>query len=161
MVAVQGLSCSVAYAGFLAQELNPCPLHWQADSYPLYHQGSFQLFSHKDKKMFQRKTIFLTNDSWTTGCCCSVSKLCPTLCDPMNSSKPGFPVLHYPRVCSNSCLLIKSVMLPNFLILCYPLLLLSSIFPSIRVFSNELALCIRWPKYCSFIFSTGPSLFPS
>ena len=67
----------------------------------------------------------------------------------MNSSKPGFPVLHYPRVCSNSCLLIKSVMLPNFLILCYPLLLLSSIFPSIRVFSNELALCIRWPRYWS------------
>ena len=51
---------------------------------------------------------------------------------------------------------IDSVMLSNHLILCCPLLL-SSIFPSIRVFSNELALCIRWPKYCSFSFSISPS----
>ena len=48
-------------------------------------------------------------------------------------------------------------MLSNHLILCLPLLLLSSIFPSIRVFSSELALCIRWPKYCSFSFSISPS----
>ena len=45
----------------------------------------------------------------------------------------------------------------NHLVLCYPLLLLPSIFPSIRVFSNELALCIRWPKYWSFSFSISPS----
>ena len=45
----------------------------------------------------------------------------------------------------------------NHLILCHPLLLLSSIFPSIRVFSNESALCIRWPKYRSFSFSISPS----
>ena len=48
-------------------------------------------------------------------------------------------------------------MLSNLLILCYPLLLLLSNFPSIRVFSNELALCIRWPKYWSFSFSISPS----
>ena len=47
----------------------------------------------------------------------------------------------------------ESVLLPNRLILCRPLLLLPSIFPSIRVFSNELALCIRWPKYWSFSIS--------
>ena len=52
---------------------------------------------------------------------------------------------------------IKSVMLPNHLILCYPLLLLPSIFPSIRVFPNESVLCIRWPKYWSFSFSISPS----
>ena len=52
---------------------------------------------------------------------------------------------------------IESVMPPNHLILCYPLLLLPSIFPSIRVFSNESALHIRWPKYWSFSFSTSPS----
>ena len=52
---------------------------------------------------------------------------------------------------------IESVMPPNHLILCCPLLLLSSIFPSIRVFSNESALRIRWPKYWSFSFSIGPS----
>ena len=52
---------------------------------------------------------------------------------------------------------IKSVMLTNHLIFCHPLLLLPSIFPRIRVFSNELALCIRWPKYQSFSFSISPS----
>ena len=52
---------------------------------------------------------------------------------------------------------IKSVMPSSHLILCYPLLLPPSIFSSIRVFSNESALCIRWPKYWSFIFSIGPS----
>ena len=52
---------------------------------------------------------------------------------------------------------IESVMPSNHLIPCHPLLLLPSIFPSIRVFSNESALCIRWPKYWSFSFSISPS----
>ena len=52
---------------------------------------------------------------------------------------------------------IMSVMPANHLILCHPLLLLLSIFPSIRIFSNELALCIRWPKYWSFSFNINPS----
>ena len=52
---------------------------------------------------------------------------------------------------------IESVMPSNYLILCCPLLLLPSIFPSIRVFSNESVLCIRWPKYWSFSFSISPS----
>jgi len=52
---------------------------------------------------------------------------------------------------------IESVMLSNHLILCHPLLLLPSIFPSIRVFSSESALHIRWPKYWSFSFSISPS----
>ena len=51
---------------------------------------------------------------------------------------------------------IESVMPSNYLILCHPLLLLPSIFPSIRVFSSVLALCIRWPKYWSFSFSISP-----
>ena len=58
------------------------------------------------------------------------------------------------RVCSNST---ESVMLSNHLILCCLLLLLSSIFLSIRVFSNESAIRIRWPKYCGFSFSISPS----
>ena len=53
---------------------------------------------------------------------------------------------------------IELVMPPNHLTLCCPFLLLPSIFPSIKVFSNELALCIRWPKYWSFSFSIGPSI---
>ena len=52
---------------------------------------------------------------------------------------------------------IESVMSSNHLILCYPLLLLPSIFPSIRVFSSESVLCIRWPKYWSFSLSINPS----
>ena len=52
---------------------------------------------------------------------------------------------------------IKSLMPSNYLILCHPLLLLLSIFPSIRVFSSESVLCIWWPKYWSFIFSISPS----
>ena len=52
---------------------------------------------------------------------------------------------------------IEVVMPSNHLILCRPLLLLPSIFPSIRVFSNESALCIRWPKYWSFSFNISPS----
>ena len=84
--------------------------------------------------------------------CCSVSKLGPTLCDPMDCSMPGFPVLHYLKLMS-----MESVMPSNHLILCRPLLLLPSIFPSIRVFSSESALCIRWPKYWSFSFSISPS----
>ena len=52
---------------------------------------------------------------------------------------------------------IESVIASNYLVLCRPLLLLPSNFPSIRVFSNELAVCIRWPKYWSFNFSISPS----
>ena len=55
------------------------------------------------------------------------------------------------------CMSIESVMPSNYLILCCPLLLLPSVFPSIRVFSNELVLCIRWPEYWSFSFSFSPS----
>ena len=61
------------------------------------------------------------------------------------------------QVCSNSCPLSQWCYLSNHLNLCCPLLLLSSIFPSIRVFSNESALHIRWPKYWSFSFSISPS----
>ena len=62
-----------------------------------------------------------------------------------------------PGVHSNSCPLMASVMPSNHLILCLPLLLLPSIFSSIRVFSNESVLHIRWPKYWSFSFSISPS----
>ena len=86
----------------------------------------------------------------------SVSQLCPTLCDPMNHSMPGLPVHHqhpdFLRLTS-----IESVMPSSHLILCHPLLLLPPIPPSIRVFSNESTLHMRWPKYWSFSFSIIPS----
>ena len=73
----------------------------------------------------------------------------------MNYSTPGFPIVHYLSLLK--LMFIELVMPSNRLILCRPLLLLPSIFPSIRVFSNESALCIRWPKYWSFSFSISPS----
>ena len=69
---------------------------------------------------------------------------------------PGFPVLHHlPELLK--LMSIESVVPSNHLILLHPLLLPPSIFPSIRVFSNESAPCIRWPKYWSFSFSISPS----
>ena len=86
-------------------------------------------------------------------CCCSVAKWCPTVCNPMDCSTPGSSVSwKLLKLVS-----IELVMLSNHLILCHPLLLLPSIFPSIRVFSNESVLCIRWPKYWSFSFSISLS----
>ena len=88
---------------------------------------------------------------YCVGCCCSVTESYPTLCNPMDCSTPGLPAPHY---------------LPEFAqihldwvgdaILCRHLFLLPSIFPSIRVFSSELALCIRWPKYWNSSFSISP-----
>ena len=87
-------------------------------------------------------------------CCCSVAKSYPTLCDPMNCSTPGFCSLSF-TICQSwlKLMSVESVMPSNHLILCHLLLLLPSIFPSIRVFSNESALYIRWPKYWSFSIS--------
>ena len=86
----------------------------------------------------------------------SVAQSCLTLCNPMDYSTPGFPVRHQlPSLLK--LVSIKSVKPSNHLILCCPLLLPPSTFPSIRVFSNELALRIRWPKYWSFSFSISPS----
>ena len=86
----------------------------------------------------------------------SVAQSCQTLCDPMNCS------IQASLSITNSWSLLKlmsveSVMPSNHLILWSPLLLLPSVFPSIRVFSKESVLHIRWPKYWSFSFSISPS----
>ena len=86
----------------------------------------------------------------------SVTQSCLTLCDPMNCSTPGLPVHHQlPEFTQTHS--IESTMPSSHFILCSPLLLLPSIFPSIRVFSNESPLCIRWLKYWSLSFSNNPS----
>ena len=77
-------------------------------------------------------------------------------CDPMDCSTPGFPGDHQ-LLELLKCMYIELVMPSNHLILCHPLLLLPSIFPNTRVFSNESVLHIRWPKYWSFSFSISPS----
>ena len=79
-----------------------------------------------------------------------------TLCDPMDCSMPGLPV-HHQLLELTQTQVRRVVILSNHLILCHPLLLLPSIFPSIRVFSNESVLRIRRPKYWSFRFSISPS----
>ena len=86
----------------------------------------------------------------------SITQSHPTLCDPKDCSTPGLPVHHHSWSLLK-LMSIESVMPSNHLIFCCPLLLLPSIFPSIRVFSKESVLCIRWPKYWSFIFSISPS----
>ena len=90
----------------------------------------------------------------------SVVQSCQTLCDPMNPSTPGLLEASLSITNSRSLLRlmpIELVMPSSHLILCRPLLLLPPIPPSIRVFSNESTLRMRWPKYWSFSFSISPS----
>ena len=117
---------------FPTQGSNPCLLHflhWQVDSLPLVPPGNELVQS------LSRVWLFAT--PWTTARQASLS---------ITNSRSLSKLIS-----------IESVIPSNHLILCHPLLLLPSIFPSIRVFSSEVALCIRWPKYWSFNFSTSPS----
>ena len=86
----------------------------------------------------------------------SVAQSCPTLCDPMDCSTPGLPVHHQlPESTQTHIHCVGDAIQPS-----HPLsspLLLPSLFPSIKVLSNESALCTRWPKYWSFSFNISPS----
>ena len=86
----------------------------------------------------------------------SVAQLCPSLCDPMNRSTPGLPSITNSRS-SPKLMSLESVMPSSHFLLCCPLLLLPSIPPSIRVFSNESTLRMRLPKYWSFSLNISPS----
>ena len=86
----------------------------------------------------------------------SLTQSCLTLCDPMNRSTSGLPV-HNQLPSLPKPMSIESVMPSNHLILCRALFLLPSIFPSIRVFSNDSPFRIRWPKYWSFSVNISPS----
>ena len=102
--------------------------------------------------------MFTTSTTWEVphrAHCCSVSKSCLTLCNPMDCSMPGLPVLHYlPEFARTHVHCVDDAIQPYHY---HPLLFLSSVFPSIRVFSSESALCTWWPKYWSFSFSISPS----
>ena len=124
--------------------------------------------SEKRRSITQHVKVFITSDVVAMGlekdlerciaeCCyCSAAKLYPTLCNPVDWSTLGFPVLHYlPELAHSQVHWVSNA--TNHLILCCPLLLLPSIFLSIRVFSNESALPIRWPKYWSFSFNISLS----
>ena len=99
---------------------------------------------------------FWYSDASCTGQFSSLTQSCPTLCNPMDCSLPGLPVDHQlPEFTQIHVHWVSDAIQPP-----YPLsslLLLPSIFPSIRVFSNESVLCIMWPKYWSFSFSISPS----
>ena len=131
---VHGLSCSVARGIFPDQGSNLCLLHWQVDSTatrkapPFFGYSSVQSLS----------CVWLIATPWTAAHQASLS---------ITNSQGPLKVMS-----------IESVMPSNHLILCRPLVLPPSIFPIIRVlFSNELVLHIRWPKYWSFSFSISPS----
>ena len=105
------------------------------------------LFTFKTFENFLNTFLLLT--------CCSLTKLCPTLCDPMDYSQATlFFALSWSFL---KCMSIELVMPSSHLILCFCFLLLPSSFPSIRVFFSESALRIRWPQYWSFSFSISPS----
>ena len=85
----------------------------------------------------------------------SVAQLCPTFCDPIDCSTPGFPVHHHlAELVQTHVHRVGDTIQPSYPR--HPLLLLPSIFPNIRVFPNESVLHIRWPKYWSFSFSITP-----
>ena len=89
-------------------------------------------------------------------CCCLESKSCPTLCNRMDCSTPGFLIPHsLPEFAQTHVHWVSDAIQPSHPL--SPRLLLPTIFPSIRVFSNESAFQIRWSKYWSFSFSISPS----
>ena len=106
--------------------------------------------------MFSQRLLSKQYQSISGYCCCSVAKWCPTLCDPMDCSMPGFPVRHHlPELAQTHVHWANDAIQPS-----YPLLppfpFAFNHFPH-QVFSSEMALRIRWPKYWSFSFSISPS----
>ena len=101
-------------------------------------------------------TLLAEKLCWNSVQFSSVTQLCPALCNPMNRSTPGLPVHHeLPEFNQTHVHWVGDA--SKHLILCHHLLLLPPILPSIRVFSDESAFHIRWPKYWSFSFSISPS----
>ena len=123
----------------------------------LFFKGTWNLRNVNLKQMARDiQLLFEGSPGWRDAlphqncyCCCSVAQSCPILCYSMDCSTPGFPVYHRLLQPAQTHVgdAIESVMPSNHLILCCPLLLLPSIFPSIRDFSNKSALHIMWPKH--------------
>ena len=99
----------------------------------------------------------ITTVNWLSVQLSSVAQSCPTLCDHVDCSTPGLPVHHQLLELAQTQVHWASDAIQSSHLICHPLLCPPSIFPSIRVFSNELVLCVRWPKDWSFSFSINPS----
>ena len=127
----------IAPASEIVVQILKCPYKWKLGSLYVVKRGSLEL-GLKQYPCY----------------CCLVAKLCLTPWDSMDCQAPLSSTVSQSLLKFMS---IELVMLYNHLILCCPFLLSLSIFPSIRVFSNELSLHIRWPKYWSFSFSISPS----
>ena len=119
----------------------------------IFHQGKQILESHALVRDIPY--ISILNLCVMFYCCFSVTQLCLTLCDSLDCSMPCFPILHHLLEMVQTHVHWVGDAIQPFHLLC-PFLLLPSIFFSIRVFSNELALCLRWPKYKSFSLSISP-----
>ena len=143
--------------------IEPCPLPWQADSEPLDHQGSLQpllLWQVTLCALVLSSVKWEDNNFWYRAVMniqfSSVTQSCPTLCNPWTAARQAsLSITNYRSLLK--LMSIESVIPSNHRFLCRPLLLSPSIFPRIRVFSNESTLCIRWPKNWSFSFSIIPS----
>ena len=144
-----GVGCHFLSPGHLPDSrIEPTSPALQADSLPLSHIG---------RPIYWILLVIQSlSRVWLFCCCCSVAKSCLTVCDPVNCSTPGFPGLPslLEFVQTHLHWIIDTIQPSH--PLC-PLLLLPSIFLSIRVFFNELAHPIRWPKYWSFTFSISPT----
>ena len=135
-------------------------LIWQPSKLPL---GKFWgcyfsiCFFKKQKSDFERGGNFTTvKGKFSSVQFSSVTQSCPTLCNPMNCNTPGFSVHHkLPESTQTHINWVSDSIQPSHL--CHLLLLLPSVLPNIRDFSNQSAICIRWSKYWSFSFNISPS----
>ena len=119
--------------------------------------GWVSMLSSKGSSQPRNQTwVFWTGRWILCCCCCSVAQLCPTLCNPLDCNTTGFPVFHHlPEFAQTHIHWVGNAIQPS-----QPLSSPSppaSIFSCIRVFPNELVVCIRWPKYWSISFSISPS----
>ena len=150
------LLCLVLYLNYFREHILP-PLHFLIISYTSAQKTWLKCFRfYFSWKINEPKLVkSYANDS-SESLNPRIIHSCLTLCKPMDSSRPGFPV-HHQLPAFTQTHVIELVMPSNHLILCRPLLLPPSIFPSIRVFSNESQLHIRWLKFWGFSFNISLS----